>query len=71
MVSLVSANTVHLSTGHLGAAAAGGFFISILWWPTSSKHREDVPYAGMAYGVGAGLGTLTGATLARFISGGL
>jgi hypothetical protein len=69
MVSLVSANTVHLSTGHLGAAAAGGFFISMLWWSNSSKHREDVPYAGMAYGVGAGLGTLTGATLARYLGG--
>jgi hypothetical protein len=69
MVCLVSANTVHLSTGHLGPAAAGGFFISMLWWSNSSKHREDVPYAGMAYGVGAGLGTLTGATLARYLGG--
>lgn len=69
MVSLVSANTVHLATGHLGAAAAGGFFISWLWWSNSSRHREDIPGAGIAYGIGAGLGTLTGATLARYLGG--
>lgn len=69
MVTLVSANTVHLSTGHLGAAAAGGFFISALWWSSSSKNREDVPYAAIAYGIGAGLGTLTGGTLARLFGG--
>lgn len=66
MVSLVSANTVHLAEGHVGAAALGGWCISTLWWSNSSKHREDVPWAGAVYGVGAALGTVTGATVARW-----
>lgn len=69
MVSLVSANTVHLASGHLAYAAVGGWAISALWWSNSSKHREDVPYAGLVYGLGAAVGTVTGATVARLIGG--
>jgi hypothetical protein len=69
MVTLVSANTVHLAQGHVGYAALGGWALSALWWQNSSKHREDVPYAGAVYGLGAALGTVTGATIARLIGG--
>lgn len=69
MVTLVSANTVHLASGHIGAAATGGFFISWLWWSNSSKHREDVRLAGLAYGIGAALGTMTGGALAHWFGG--
>lgn len=67
MVSLVACNTVQLATGHVGAAACGGLLISWLWWSNSSKHREDVPLAGFVYGIGAALGTVTGATIARWL----
>lgn len=69
LVSLVSMNTVHLAQGHMGPAAAGGFLISWTWWQNSSKDREQAPHAGLVYGVGAGLGTLTGGTLARVLFG--
>ena len=68
MVSLVSANTVHIASGHLAYAAIGGFAISWLWWANSSKDREQARGAGVAYGFGAALGTLTGATIARLMS---
>lgn len=69
MVSLVSANTVHLASGHTSAAAVGGFCISCLWWSNSSKHREDVRGAGVVYGLGAALGTITGSVVARYLGG--
>ncbi len=69
MVSLVACNTVQLATGHVGMAALGGWAISALWWQNSSKHREDVPYACAVYGIGAALGTVTGATVARWLAG--
>jgi hypothetical protein len=50
-------------------AALGGWAISALWWQNSSKHREDAPYAGTVYGIGAALGTVTGATVARYLGG--
>lgn len=68
MVSLVSANTVHIASGHLTYAAIGGFAISALWWSNSSKDREQAKGAGLAYGCGAALGTLTGATIARLLT---
>lgn len=68
MVSLVSMNTVHIASGHLEYAAIGGFAISWLWWSNSSKDREQATGAGLAYGLGAALGTLTGATVARWLT---
>ena len=69
MTTMVAANTVYLATNALGQAATLSLLISMLWWSNSSAKREDLPYAGMAYGIGAGLGTLTGATLARYLGG--
>ena len=67
MVTLVSSNTVFLSRGQVWQAAMGGALISMVWWQNSSKHRPDVPYGWLAYGCGAGLGTLAGAMLAWWI----
>jgi hypothetical protein len=69
MVSLVSMQTVLLAHGSVVGAAVGGLCISVLWWSNSSKNREDVPYAGIVYGLGAAVGTVTGATVARLIGG--
>jgi hypothetical protein len=68
MVTLVSANTVHLAQGHVSYAALGGWAISALWWSSSSKDREDVKGAALIYGLGAALGTVTGSTFARWIT---
>jgi hypothetical protein len=68
MVTLVSLNTVHLAHGRIVLAMIGGFFISVLWWSNSSKKREDIPGAALAYGVGAMLGTGAGVVVARLIA---
>ena len=67
LVALVSSNTVLLANGELGLAAVGGMAISTVWWMNSSKNREDVPYAAIVYGIGAGFGTLTGALIAQWL----
>jgi hypothetical protein len=67
MVTLVASNTVFLSRHQLLPAAVGGFFISLMWWTNSSKHRPDLPYGGLAYAAGAAIGTVTGAVLATFV----
>jgi hypothetical protein len=68
LVTLVSLNTVHLATGRIGLAMIGGFFISVLWWSNSSKKREDIPGAALAYGFGAACGTGAGFMLARLMA---
>jgi hypothetical protein len=69
MVTLVSMNTRQLSTGHIGAAVVIGFLISLLWYQNSSKDRDNRPLAGVAYAVGAALGTWVGFTLAGWLAG--
>ena len=65
MVTLVSLNTIQLAHDRQAAAVAVGFLISLTWWSNSSKKREDVRGAGIAYATGAALGTLTGMWLGR------
>ena len=65
MVTLVSLNTIQVAHGRQTAAVAVGFLISLTWWSNSSKKREDVRGAGIAYATGAALGTLTGMWLGR------
>jgi hypothetical protein len=60
MVALVSLNTIQVAHGRNAAAIAVGFLISLTWWSNSSKQREDVRGAGLAYATGAALGTMTG-----------
>lgn len=68
MVTLVSANTRQLATGHIGGAVIVGFAISLLWYSNSSKDRDNRPLAGIAYATGAAVGTFVGFTMAGWLS---
>jgi hypothetical protein len=65
LVTLVALNTRQIASGnYLGAFTVGGM-ISIVWWSNSSKTREDVTGAGLAYAFGAACGTVFGMWLGR------
>ena len=62
LVFLVATNTVQVSHEHYEGAFVVGFVISWLWWKNS--HKQDVPGAGVAYGLGAACGTVAGMAFA-------
>ena len=73
-VVLVSANSVTLGAmdgspadvWRLLAAAVLGFLISALWWSNArSVSLDTVPHGRVWYALGAMLGTVVGAALAR------
>jgi ABC-type Na+ efflux pump permease subunit len=68
MVTLVSANTRQIATGHILGAVIVGFAISLLWYANSSKDRDNRPLAGYAYATGAAVGTWVGFSLAAWFS---
>ena len=63
IVFLTAANVVQVAGGHLIGAGIGGFLISAVWWSNSHAAKENPPYASVAYGFGAAVGTITGAGL--------
>lgn len=60
IVFLTASNVVQVSHGHYGGALIGGCLISTLWWANSHAAKANVPSAALAYGAGAGLGTIGG-----------
>lgn len=66
IVALTSANVRQISQGHYISALIVGFGISLVWWFNSRQAaHSDLPFAGLVYASGAGLGTLTGMFLGR------
>lgn len=63
LVALVSLNTRQIASGNYPGAFLVGGTISAVWWANSSKNREDVPCAWLAYAFGAACGTLLGTWL--------
>ena len=61
IVCLMAANTVQVAGGHLIGAGVVGFAISAVWWSNSHAAKLNPPYAALAYGFGAALGTVSGA----------
>lgn len=60
IVACVALNTRQIAAGNYGGAFVVGAVISGLWWSNSSKKREDVTGAGVAYAFGAACGTVFG-----------
>ena len=60
IVFLTATNVVQVSHEHYLGALVGGFLISWTWW--SNAYRASLPLRGsaLAYGLGAGAGTLCG-----------
>jgi len=65
LVTLVSWNTRQIASGNYPGAFLIGGTISAVWWANSSKDREDVPCAWLAYALGASCGTVLGMWLGR------
>ena len=60
IVCLVASNTVQVAGGHWLGAGVVGFLISAVWWSNSHAAKDNPPYAAIAYGLGAALGTVGG-----------
>lgn len=60
IVSLMASNTVQIAGQHVVGAFVVGFAISAVWWSNAHAAKLDAPYAPVAYGVGAALGTVSG-----------
>lgn len=61
MVLLVSANTYQIAHAHVLGAAGFGFAISAWWWFAAREaSRTAVPWAWVAYALGASVGTALG-----------
>lgn len=77
-VLLVSASSVTLSAyqhsgdpARLGVAGGIGFLISWVWWSNAqTAARSTVTAARLWYALGAACGTMSGASLARWLVGG-
>lgn len=65
LVALVSLNTRQIAAGNYPGAFLVGGTISAVWWANSSKDRESVPGAWIAYALGASFGTMVGMWLGR------
>jgi hypothetical protein len=64
-VALVALNTRQIAAGNYSGGFLVGGAISLVWWSNSSKTREDVRGAGLAYALGAACGTVFGMWLGR------
>jgi hypothetical protein len=66
IVSLTAANAVFVVRGAWLPMFVTGMALSWVWWlNTRTAARSDLRGAGLLYALGAGMGTLTGAALAR------
>ena len=67
-VSLVAANVVLIARGHYAGMFAVGALISWVWFGNAREAgRSELPGAALTYALGAGLGTVTGAILSRYL----
>jgi hypothetical protein len=70
IVVLTAANVYQVAHAHYLGAFVVGMAISIVWYSNAkTTARSDVPYAGLLYGLGAGIGTITGMFVMRMIYG--
>ena len=72
IVALQAANTLVITGHRLPQAFAVSMLLSLLWWGNAKKsgRSDDVPYAGIVYGLGAGCGALVGMLLIGWFYGG-
>lgn len=63
-VFLTAANVYQIAHQHYAGMFVMGTLISALWWG-NARHSSQatVPYAGLWYGLGAGLGTVCGTAI--------
>lgn len=68
-VTLVAANVRFIAAHATGAMFLTGMAISLVWWGnTSGAARNPSDWVGrIAYGTGAGIGTVVGAQLAGWL----
>ncbi len=70
IVVLTAANVYQIAHAHYLGAFVCGMGISVVWWGNAKRSGYDViPYSGIWYGLGAGIGTITGMALMRAIYG--
>lgn len=70
MVFLVSANTYFISHFDLVAAGVVGTTISVIWFSNArTAGRSELPGAAIVYGLGAGVGTMVGMSVAKTVLG--
>lgn len=70
IVVLTAMNVYQVAHEHYTGAFVVGTLISVVWWGNArTSGREDVPFAAVWYGLGAGCGTVTGMALMRWYYG--
>ncbi len=70
MVLLVSMNTYQIAHAHYLGAFVVGTAISVVWWLNArTSARSDVKFGALLYGLGAGVGTVTGMAVMRWFYG--
>lgn len=70
IVVLTSMNVYQIAHQHYLGAFSIGAAISVVWWGNAKRSgHDDVPYAALWYGLGAGIGTVTGMALMRLLYG--
>lgn len=71
MVLMVSANTYQIAHSHVLGAGSIGMAISVVWFLNARKAaHSELSGACWVYGLGAGLGTMTGMKVAMALWGG-
>ena len=66
--SLITINTYQVAHGHLVGIFLVGCAISWLWWWNAGHAgRSTDPFDGVAYGLGAGTGSLAGYLLSAWV----
>lgn len=67
IVALVAWNVRHIANGKYAAAFLTGAAISVCWWLNAglAAHARAEPALALAYGIGAGFGTVVGMRLGR------
>lgn len=67
-VALVSLNVSQIAAGNFGGAFFVGAAISWVWFQNArSAAHVELPGAALVYAAGAGIGTVTGMFLSRFL----
>ena len=70
IVVLTAANVYQIAHAHYLGAFFIGAGISYVWWGNARRSgHDDVPHAALWYGLGAGVGTITGMALMRLLYG--
>jgi hypothetical protein len=67
-VALIAANIVQVAKGQYVGMFIVGAAISFLWFGNAREAgRSELPGAAVIYALGAGMGTVTGAILSRYL----